>query len=109
MNRDAVEEKSPFIDRIELVYAVPYLEVYMWAWVDEKCFQIPKVDVQIEAPSLTKLIPKLQKKDMSQKCSQLKLKNKRIKIADLDPSQESSYHVKVLGNLGWHEQFLERK
>jgi hypothetical protein len=107
-NREAIEERSPAIEKVELVYNVPFVEVYVWTWVDDSCYQVPKVEVVIAPGDITRLVPRLQKKDFNRNCPKVSTGFRRLKIADLDPSLDSSYRVQVLGYYGWHEKYLER-
>ncbi len=105
---ESVELRSPQVDKVELVYNVPFVEVYMTAWLDDDCFELERAEIRIEANSTTSLIPRLKRRNANKACGKNKMKLRRTKIADLDPSQESSYTIRVLGYMGWHEQILKK-
>ncbi|NCN27225.1 hypothetical protein GW915_06575 [bacterium] len=101
-------ERPPHLQSVEMVYNVPYIEVFATGRTPLDCFNKKQIDISIEQDT-TYIVPRFIFIANGEPCSNTEAIFSREKIADLDPSNPASYKVAVLGFEGWHYYNLKEK
>ena len=83
------------------------IEVFLTGEAKTDCYDLREFVVQKEA-SKVMIVPRFRFSKPDHEC-QGSLKTFHAKVADLDPANPASYHVRVLGYLGWIHRDLEEK
>ena len=104
---DSLVEIAPNITDVEIKKSASSIEVFLTGEAKLECYDLREFVVQKEAAKVM-IVPRFRSSKPDHEC-QGSLKTFHAKVADLDPANSASYHVRVLGYLGWIHRDLEEK